>query len=104
MPVISTEPEEIELWLKADWKYPRTLQRALSGRAHDTSSKSEVAKASSYQVPWIRCIILSEVPLLRRRTFPRDCEAAARIATALFSIYLSGVRERDRLRQMVEVG
>ncbi|RVJ55365.1 hypothetical protein CN169_08745 [Sinorhizobium meliloti] len=72
MPVISTEPEEIELWLKADWKYPRTLQRALSGRAHDTSSKSEVAKASSYQVPWIRCITLSEVPLLRRRTFGHE--------------------------------
>lgn len=27
MPVILTEPAEIELWLTADWKDARTLQR-----------------------------------------------------------------------------
>ncbi|AEH82560.1 hypothetical protein [Sinorhizobium meliloti] len=50
--------------------------------------------------------LLDEVftEILTDKGLPRDCEAAARIATALFSIYLSGVRERDRLRQMVEVG
>ena len=38
MPVILTEPEEIELWLTADWKDARMLQRPISSRTHDTSS------------------------------------------------------------------
>lgn len=29
MPVIVTEPAEIELWLNAEWKDARTLQRPL---------------------------------------------------------------------------